>query len=85
MTPLRSAYLDDPLTFARYLRQRPVLMLNARWDEFVPRGATLDLWAASGQPPIAWYPATHTSIWAFYPLISRRITGFLRSNFANKG
>ena len=81
VTPPRKGFLNDPLTFAPYLRQRPLLMLNARWDEAVPREATIDFWEACGKPPITWFPATHASIWLWYPLISRKIVCFLSDTF----
>jgi dienelactone hydrolase len=84
MPPMES-FLMDPMTFAPLLRHRPIMMINARWDEVVPREATDDFWRAAGQPPISWLPATHGSIWLWYPLISRRITGFLRSTLHTPG
>ncbi|GAG20223.1 unnamed protein product, partial [marine sediment metagenome] len=69
VVPPRQSYLNDPMTFAGYLRQRPLLMINARWDEFIPREATLDFWEACGRPAITWLPGTHTAIWLWYPLI----------------
>jgi dienelactone hydrolase len=77
----KNSYLTDPLTFARYLKGRPILMLNAHWDEIIPRVATVDLWNACGKPTIAWYPATHSSIWVWYPWLGRRISGFLQAQF----
>lgn len=76
----KSSYLTDPLTFSVYLRQRPILMLNAMWDEMIPKVATVELWESFGKPPITWYPATHASIWAWYPLMGRRISGFIKSS-----
>jgi cephalosporin-C deacetylase-like acetyl esterase len=78
--PKRS-YLTDPLTFAGYLRKRPVMMINALWDESIPRQGALDLWEGCGKPAIRWFPSTHASIWLFYPLIRRQIVGFLGSTF----
>lgn len=75
------AFLIDPLTFAHSLRERPVLMVNATWDEAVPKGATLEFWEACGKPQIAWYPGTHASIWLWYPFIGRRVVGFLAETF----
>jgi hypothetical protein len=77
-----SGYLTDPVTFSASLKDRPLLMLNARFDEIIPRAATLELWEGCGRPPISWYPATHATIWAWYPLIGRRISGFLERTFA---
>lgn len=81
VTPVRKNFLTDPMTFAHYLRGRPVLMLNALWDEYIPRESTLDFWEACGKPAITWFPGTHTSFWLWYPLISRKIARFLRSTF----
>lgn len=81
VTADKPSYLTDPMTFSGCLRNRPVLMLNALWDEIIPRIATRELWSAYGKPPISWYPATHASIWLWYPFMGRRIYGFLRSAF----
>lgn len=78
--PAKRSYLTDPMTFAHCLRDRPLLMVNALWDEMIPKVATLDMWQECGKPPIAWFPATHASIWLWYPLIGQKITRFLRSN-----
>jgi predicted esterase len=80
--PANRSYLTDPMTFAVYLRQRPLLMLNARWDERIPKQSTIDLWEAGGKPEIKWYPATHASIWLLYPLLLRQIMNFLKSTFS---
>jgi len=85
VTPVKQSFLTDPMTFALYLRERPVLMLNALWDEYIPREATLDFWEACGKPAIAWFPATHTSFWLWYPLISRKIARFLEATFGTQG
>jgi len=82
--PNRS-YLVDPVTFAHNLRERPVLMLNAMWDEYVPQEATLDLWEASGKPELGWFPGTHTLFWLWFPLIRRRIARFLLTTFGLNG
>ncbi len=79
--PAKECFLTDPLTFAPYLRDRPILMVNALWDETIPRQATLDFWKACNKPPIMWLPGTHVTVWAWYPLVERKITGFLTSNF----
>lgn len=81
VSPPRQSFLVDPLTFARRLRQRPVLMINALWDERIPRGAALDLWNESGRPLIKWFPATHATIWLWYPAIRRQISDFLGAAF----
>ena len=84
VTALKSSYLTDPMTFSSYLRGRPLLMINAMWDEMIPKESTLDLWESCGRPPIKWYPATHASIWAWYPVIGQRISEFLISVYNQK-
>ena len=81
VTPVRKSFLIDPMTFAPYLRERPVLMLNALWDEYIPREATLEFWEACGKPDISWFPGTHTTFWLWYLLISRKIARFLGETF----
>jgi dienelactone hydrolase len=81
VVPPRQSYLNDPMTFVGYLRQRPLLMINACWDEFIPREATLEFWEACDRPAITWLPGTHSAIWLWYPLIRRRIGSFFESAF----
>ena len=49
VTPAQRTYLIDPLTYASMLKGRPVLMINARWDEFFPQEASLEFWKACGE------------------------------------
>jgi esterase/lipase len=81
VNPARKSFLTDPMTFAHRLRQRPVLMINARWDEAISADATLDFWKECGEPNIIWLPGTHATIWLWYPFISRKIAGFLTATF----
>ncbi|MBN1366646.1 MAG: alpha/beta fold hydrolase [Dehalococcoidales bacterium] len=80
VTPPRNSFLTDPLTYSSRLKYRPLYFINARWDEAVPREATLDLWQAAGKPEITWLPAAHASIWLYYPLIRRRVGRFFRQS-----
>jgi hypothetical protein len=77
VVPAKECFLTDPLTYAPFVKDRPVMMINARWDQAVPREATLDLWEALDRPPISWLPARHASIWLLYPIIGRKIANFL--------
>ena len=81
VNPAKKSFLTDPMTFATYLQQRPILILNALWDEYIPKQAVLDFWEACGKPAITWFPATHITIWLWYPFISWKISRFLRSTF----
>ena len=78
--PAKRTYLIDPLTYAPMLKGRPVLMINAQWDEIFPRETSLDFWKACGKCDRVTFPATHASIWIWYPLIIRRINRFLKSS-----
>jgi hypothetical protein len=37
----RKSYFTDPVTYSYLLRGRPLMMLNARWDERIPRNHPL--------------------------------------------
>lgn len=51
----------DPVTYARPVAGREILMLNASHDEVVPPACTKALWRAFGEPPIVWWNAGHYS------------------------
>jgi hypothetical protein len=80
--PAKRTYLIDPLTYAPMLKGRPVLMINAQWDEIFPRETSLDFWKACGECKRVTFPATHASIWIWYPLITSRINSFLQSSLS---
>jgi len=52
----------DPVTYAAGVRDRRILMLNAKEDEVVPKQCTETLWRAFGEPPIVWYDGGHYSV-----------------------
>ncbi len=81
VNPPERGFLIDAMTYAHLLRNRPLLLINARWDEVIPREATLDFWKASGKPAISWFPGGHATIWLWYPLLKRKILHFLKSTF----
>jgi cephalosporin-C deacetylase-like acetyl esterase len=80
--PAKNSYWTDPKTFSFSVKSRPVLMLNALMDEIIPRSAVMDLWQAYDRPSLYWFPATHATIWAWYPLLARRITAFLETSLS---
>jgi esterase/lipase len=80
--PARQNFLIDPLTYAHLLKERPVLMLNAQWDEFFPRETSIELRNACGVGEQYWFPTGHPTIWLFYPSIAGRIYRFLQNSFA---
>ena len=81
--PPARGFLIDAMTYAHRLRKRSLLLINARWDEVIPREATLDFWKACGKPAISWFPGGHATIWLWYPLLKRKIIRFLKSTFGS--
>jgi dienelactone hydrolase len=51
----------DPVTYAKPVEGRKILMLNASKDEVVPPACTKSLWEAFGRPEIIWWDAGHYS------------------------
>ncbi|MEA3253950.1 MAG: prolyl oligopeptidase family serine peptidase [Chloroflexota bacterium] len=81
VTPAKECFLFDPLTFAHYLRERPLLMINAEQDDFVPRECTLEFWERCGRPPIVWLPGGHNTIFRHYHSIRKEAAAFMSSSF----
>ncbi|MDP2920529.1 MAG: alpha/beta fold hydrolase [Dehalococcoidia bacterium] len=81
VTPSRQYFLIDPLTYAGRLKGRRLLMINALWDELIPRVAARDFQRACAPCETMWLPASHTTIWLLYPLVASRIERFLRTVF----
>jgi len=79
------SFLTDPLTFAGYLKGRPILMINAKWDKYIPRETAIEFWQACGQPAIKWIPSGHASIWLWYPVIRGSISTFLKMHLHISG
>ena len=72
-------FLTDPMTFAHRISGRPLLMVNARCDEVIPRQAVVDFWNNCGKPHILWLPGGHITVWVWYPIIERKIGCFLNN------
>ena len=49
----------DPLTYAKQLSGKKLLLIAASRDDVVPPSAAERLWKATGKPPIVWVNATH--------------------------
>ena len=71
--PGNQSFYTDPLTFAGDLRGKPILMINALWDKYIPKETVTELWHALGEPTIKWIPSGHTSLWLWYRTIQRSI------------
>jgi dienelactone hydrolase len=52
----------DPVTYARKVNGKRILMLNASDDQVIPRACTESLWKALGEPEIRWYSGGHYSV-----------------------
>jgi pimeloyl-ACP methyl ester carboxylesterase len=85
VAPLKQCFLSDTLTYGHRLKDRPVLMINARWDKYIPREAAVRFWQECGRPSIIWLPTGHVTIWGLYPVISRNVARFLGSAFKPQG
>ncbi len=70
------SFVTDPLTFAPNLKDRPVMMINAKYDKYIPVEAATDLWQAIGKPDIKWYPTGHVTLWLCYPSIRNTVSQF---------
>ena len=58
----------DPATHGRLLKDRDVLMVNAKSDEIIPRAATMALWDSIGtKPELVWLDAGHITAAAYLP------------------
>lgn len=58
----------DPATHGRLLKDRDVLMVNAKTDEIIPHAATMALWDSIGtKPELVWLEAGHITAAAYLP------------------
>ena len=76
--PPQLGYLFDPYTFTPEIKTKPMLMMNAHWDEYFPKEAINDFWQACGKPKQVWLPAGHASAWIYYPLIRYHVVNIFR-------
>jgi cephalosporin-C deacetylase-like acetyl esterase len=67
----------DPVTYAKPVPGRKILMLNASHDEVVPPACTKALWKAFGEPEIVWWDAGHyTAVRYLFSGASRAVDFF---------
>jgi len=71
------ALLYDPLTFAKFVKGRRVMMINSIKDPIIPRSATNELHKSLGNPPITYLLAGHSTIMIYRTLIAEKISKFL--------
>ncbi len=73
-----SWYYIDPLTYAYRNNPRNVLMVNAFFDEVIPRKAVYETWEAFGYPPLCWIPAGHLTARFFNTKVLQLSLSFLK-------
>ena len=74
----------DPVTYAKNVHGRKLLMLNANQDEVIPKSCTIALWKAFGEPEIVWYDAGHYSAVRFIFDALGRATKFFQPEQASE-
>lgn len=55
----------DPITYAKWLKGKRLLLIAASRDDVVPPVAMKRLWEATGQPKLIWLDATHVGAAAY--------------------
>jgi dienelactone hydrolase len=55
----------DPITYAKWLKGKRLLLIAASRDDVVPPEAMKRLWAATGEPKLIWLDATHVGAAAY--------------------
>ena len=78
VTPSHPGYPFDPYTFSSAIKEKQMLLANARWDEYFPREAAMEFWQACGRPKQVWLPSGHATAWLYYPIIRRNVVEFFR-------
>ncbi|MCD6238604.1 MAG: alpha/beta hydrolase family protein [Thermotogae bacterium] len=73
----QECFTYDPMTYAHFLKGRPILMFNAIFDMFIPRRATLELWEELGRPELHWLFSGHLSSILYKKKIARHTLTFL--------
>ena len=74
---VKDCFLYDPLTFAKFLKDREILMFGAKFDIFIPKESTLSLWRELGKPELVWLPTGHLSMILLRKKILNKTLAFL--------
>lgn len=67
----------DPITYAKGMVGKRVLMMAGNVDEVVPPESARALWEAGGKPPIVWFDCGHYSAIGYLAPAVRRAVEFL--------
>jgi dienelactone hydrolase len=68
----------DPITYAKPLSGKNLLMLCAARDDIIPPKAAKALWEATGKQKIVWYDATHVGAAVFLMPVLKEMTDHVR-------
>jgi cephalosporin-C deacetylase-like acetyl esterase len=68
----------DPLTYAKQLKDKNLLMICASRDDILPPSAAKRLWEATGKPKIVWFDCTHVGTAVFTMPLLKEMTEHLR-------
>jgi isopenicillin-N N-acyltransferase-like protein len=67
----------EPLTYAHRVNKDKVLMINAKYDEVIPKSCTTALAEKMGGAKVVWYECNHEMIIAYFKDIVKKLTEFL--------
>jgi dienelactone hydrolase len=70
----------DPLTYAKQLKDKNLLMICASRDDIVPPSAATRLWEASGKQKIIWVNSTHVGAGLYAMTALRAMSEHLRGD-----
>ncbi len=70
----------DPLTYAKQLKDKNLLMICASRDDVVPPKAATRLWEASGKQKIIWVDSTHVGAGLYAMTALRAMSEHFRGN-----
>jgi dienelactone hydrolase len=68
----------DPLTYAKQLKGKNLLMMCASRDDIVPPSAAKRLWEATGKQKIVWFDSTHIGAAAYLMPMLTEMTEHIR-------
>jgi hypothetical protein len=68
----------DPLTYARQLKGKNLLMICASRDDIVPPKAAVRLWEATGKQKILWVDGTHVGAGLYAVVVLQAMSDHIR-------
>ena len=68
----------DPITYAKQLKEKNLLMICASRDDILPPSAAKRLWEATGKQKIVWFDCTHVGAAVFLMPLLKEMTEHMR-------